>query len=65
MSLPKYYVKDTDIVHAETLYRVVKWVHEDPDRAVEVGSTLVAWGLAILGIACVASALKDESTTWG
>ena len=62
MSFQKYYVKDNDLIQAEAIYRVVKWVIEDPDRAVNVASNLIGWGVAILGIACIASTLKGEPT---
>jgi len=60
MSIEQYYVSENDLVKAEAVYKVVKWVYEDPDRAVDVGSTLVGWGIAILGIAWLAQVLKEK-----
>ena len=59
MSIERYYYSENDLVKAEAAYKVAKWVYEDPDRAIEVGSTLVGWGIAILGIAWLAQALKE------
>jgi len=59
MSIERYYYSENDLVKAEAVYKVVRWVYEDPDTAIDVGSTLVGWGIAILGIAWLAQAFKE------
>jgi hypothetical protein len=38
---------------------LVRWVYNDPEKAVDVGSKLIGVGLAILGIACFVAAFKE------
>ena len=55
----RQYTTGNDLAQAEAVYKLIKWVYDDPNRATEVGSKLVGLGLAVLGIACIAAALKE------
>lgn len=60
MSIEQYYVSENNLVKAEAVYKVVRWVNEDPDRAIDVGSTLVGMGIAVLGIAWLVKAFNEK-----
>jgi len=59
MAVRRYYTTDRDLAQAETAYKLVKWIYNDPERAADVGSKLIGVGLAILSIACLAAAFKE------
>jgi hypothetical protein len=58
MVVRRYYPTG-DLVKAETAYKLVRWVYNDPKKAADAGAKLIGLGLAILGIACLAEAFKE------
>ena len=59
MSIERYYYSENDLAKAEAAYKAVRWINEDPDRAIDVASTLISVGFAILGLAWLAKTFKE------